>query len=243
MKRNHFFGIGTSSYLSAEEARLKLLASIMNLARAFMIIVLQCSHWPWKVPCVSGNTNYFRCSCQSCPAFKQHFSDHTTCFVDARSSREDQKEYFRHCSSHFSRTGRVGPQRYWNWWGIQYYLCFARIVVVRQYKVAKVIIKQWTIWLLCWCCSRRGTLHSSVVSFSGNVYRQDQADHHLILYCISQPSVCYNVQVKVIPRYQPQRLWPEARKEYVSMDTLPKKPQRWLLSLWNYPFLKLAYCL
>ena len=32
------FGIGTSSYLSAEEARSRLLASIINLARAFMII-------------------------------------------------------------------------------------------------------------------------------------------------------------------------------------------------------------
>ena len=33
-----FFGIGKSSYLSAEKARLKLLASIMNLAGACKIV-------------------------------------------------------------------------------------------------------------------------------------------------------------------------------------------------------------
>ena len=37
-KKKPFLGVGTSSYLSAEEARLKLLASIMNLARAFKTV-------------------------------------------------------------------------------------------------------------------------------------------------------------------------------------------------------------
>ena len=37
-KKKLFLGGGTSSYLSGEEVRLKLLASIMNLARACKIV-------------------------------------------------------------------------------------------------------------------------------------------------------------------------------------------------------------
>ena len=37
-KKELFLGVGTFSYLSAEEARLKLFALIMNLARACKIV-------------------------------------------------------------------------------------------------------------------------------------------------------------------------------------------------------------